>query len=99
MSDDGWEVALPPFNAEGTLQTLKRFIRDLGALTERSEGWTLRGSVVLKLAVDGASIRAHLARRPASTPEWDVFTLKSAPDARKLQDEIRRRLVRWKDDV
>ncbi len=98
MSDEGWDVALPPFNAEGTLQTLKRFIRDQGALTERSEGWTLRGSVVLKLAVDGAAIRAQLARRPASTPEWDGFTLKSAPDARKLQDEIKRRLLRWRSD-
>jgi len=97
MSEDSWDIALPPFNAEATLQTLKRFIRDQGGLTERGDGWVLGGSVVLKLAVDGAAIKAQLAKRPATTPEWESFTLKSAPDARKLQDEIKRRLLRWKD--
>jgi len=53
---------------------------------------------VLTLALDGATIQARLAKRPARSPEWEAFTLKSAPDARRLQDEIRRRLLRWKDD-
>ena len=66
-------------------------------MTERGDGWVLGGSVVLKLAVDGEAIKAQLAKRPATTPEWERFTLKSAPDARKLQDEIKRRLLRWKD--
>lgn len=97
MSEDSWDIALPPFNAEATLLTLKRFIRDQGGLTERGDGWVLGGSAVLKLAVDGEAIKAQLAKRPATTPEWESFTLKSAPDARKLQDEIKRRLLRWKD--
>jgi len=97
MSDDNWDIALPPFDAAATLLTLKRFIRDQGGLTERGDGWVLSGNVVLKLAVDGATIKAQLARRPDNTPEWDSFTLKSAPDSRKLQDEIKRRLLRWKD--
>jgi hypothetical protein len=97
MSDDGWDIAPPPFNAESTLLALKRFIRDQHTLTERTEGWTLAGNVVMKLSVDGATVKAQLAKRPASTPEWDSFTLRSAPDSRKLQDEIKRRLLRWKD--
>jgi hypothetical protein len=97
MSDDNWDIALPPFNADSTLLALKRFVRDQHALTERGDGWTLGGNVVLKLSVDGATVKAQLAKRPAHTPEWDSFTLKSAPDSRKLQDEIKRRLLRWKD--
>jgi hypothetical protein len=99
MSDDSWDIAPPPFNADAALQTLKRFVRDQRVLEERSEGWMLAGSVVLKLAVNGDAVEAQLARRPARTPEWDRFTLKSAPDSRKLQDEIKRRLLRWKDDA
>jgi len=98
MSDDNWDIALPPFNAESTLQNLKRFVRDQHALAERGEGWTLNGSLVLKLAAAADHITAQLAKRPANTPEWDSFTLRSAPDSRKLQDEIKRRLLRWKGD-
>lgn len=97
MSDEDWGIAPPAFNAESTLLALKRFIRDQHALTERGEGWMLGGNLVLKLIADGATVKAQLAKRPASTPEWDSFTLKSAPDSRKLQDEIKRRLLRWKD--
>jgi len=98
MSDDGWDIAPPPFNADAALQTLKRFVRDQRLLAERSEGWLLGADVVLKAGVDGAAVKVQLAKRPARTPEWDLFTLKSAADLRKLQDEIRRRLTRWKED-
>ena len=98
MSDDTWDIAPPPFNADAALQTMKRFARDQRVLAERSEGWMLGADAVLKLAVDGASVAVQLARRPARTPEWDRFTLASATDLRKVQDEIKRRLTRWKDD-
>ncbi|MFG6430507.1 hypothetical protein [Roseateles sp. LYH14W] len=98
MSDDSWDIAPLAFNADSTLLALKRFIRDQHLLTERSEGWLLAGNLVMTLAVDGATVKAQLARRPARTPEWDSYTLKSAPDARKLQDEIKRRLLRWRGD-
>ncbi|RTL42232.1 MAG: hypothetical protein EKK53_11455 [Burkholderiales bacterium] len=98
MSDDTWDIAPPPFNAESALQTMKRFARDQRVLAERSEGWMLGADVVLKLAVDGATVAVQLARRPARTPEWDRFTLSSATELRKVQDEIKRRLTRWKDD-
>lgn len=98
MSDEPWDIAPPPFNAQATLLNLKRFIRDQHALAERSEGWALGGNVVLKLAVEGDAIQAQLAKRPGRTPEWDRFTLKSAPDSRKWQDEVKRRMMRWKDE-
>jgi len=98
MSDDTWDIAPPPFNADSALQTMKRFARDQRVLAERGEGWMLGADVVLKLAVDGAAVKVQLARRPARTPEWDSFMLKSATELRKLQDEIKRRLTRWKDD-
>lgn len=98
MSDDHWDIAPPPFSADAALQTMKRFARDQRVLAERSEGWMLGADVVLRLAVDGATVKVQLAKRPARTPEWDSFTLKSATDARKVQDEIKRRLTRWKDD-
>ncbi|WP_343626122.1 hypothetical protein [Roseateles puraquae] len=98
MSDDTWDMAPPPFNADTALQTMKRFVRDQRVLTERGEGWMLGADLVLKLAADGAVVQVQLARRPARTPEWDRFTLASATDLRRVQDEIKRRLTRWKDD-
>ena len=98
MSDDSWDIAPPPFNADAALQTLKRFARDQRVLAERSEGWMLGADLVMKMTVDGATVKVQLAKRPARTPEWDAFTLKAATDSRKLQDEIKRRLTRWKDD-
>lgn len=98
MSDDIWEIAPPPFSADAALLTMKRFARDQRVLAERGEGWMLGADLVLKLAVDGATVAVQLARRPARTPEWDRFTLASATELRKVQDEIKRRLTRWKDD-
>ncbi len=98
MSDDTWEMAPPPFKADAALQTMKRFARDQRVLAERSEGWLMGADVVVKMTVDGSTVIVQLATRPARTPEWDTFTLKSATELRKLQDEIKRRLTRWKDD-
>lgn len=98
MSDDAWEIAPPPFSADSALLTMKRFARDQRVLAERGEGWMLGADVVLKLAVDGDTLKVQLAKRPARTPEWDTVTLTSATELRKLQDEIKRRLTRWKDD-
>ncbi|MFT7771796.1 hypothetical protein [Roseateles sp.] len=98
MSDDSWDIAPPPFNAESALQTMRRFARDQRVLAERSEGWLLGADAVLKMSVEGGVLKVQLAKRPARTPEWDTYTLKSASESRKLQDEIKRRLTRWKDD-
>ena len=98
MSDDSWEMAPPPFNAESALQTMKRFARDQRVLAERGDSWMLGADFVLKLSADGPTVKVQLAKRPARTPEWDMITLKSATELRKLQDEIKRRLTRWKEE-
>ena len=98
MSDESWDMAPPPFNADLALQTMKRFARDQRVLAERSEGWMLGADLVMKMAIDGATVKVQLAKRPARAPEWDTLTLKAATEVRKLQDEIKRRLLRWKGD-
>ena len=95
MSDDFF--ALPPFKADEALLTLKRQLRDL-KLAERGNAFEQRGKRVIELVVDAGAIQAKVARRLAITPEWDRFTLKSAPEQRKLVDEVKKRLARWEQD-
>ncbi len=67
-------------------------------LAERGNAFEQHGKRVVELAIDADTIAAKLARRLASTPEWDRFTLKSAADQRKLVDELKKRLARWEHD-
>lgn len=101
MAEETWDIAPPPFDAGQAQLTLKRWLRDQRVLAERSEGWMLGADLVLKLALEGEppeALKVQLARRPARTPEWETSTVRSAAEARRLQDEIKRRLTRWKDD-
>jgi hypothetical protein len=92
--DDALGFKPPPFDAAGALAQLQRALRD-ARLAERGTGFELRGRRVAELALDGATVQARLARRPALTPEWDRFTVDGAAAQRKLLDELRRRLARW----
>ncbi len=92
--DNDFEFALPPFKPEDALLQLKRSLRDL-KLAERGNGFELRGKRVLELQVQDAAIHARIARKLAMTPEWDKQLVQSAPDQRKLVDEIKKRLARW----
>lgn len=94
----GWQIPAPAFDAQAAQRTLGRLLREL-ALSARGNGWWLNGQLVATLAVQGDALLARLAKRPARTPEWDAFTLTSAPDLRRLQDEIRRRLLHWRSDA
>jgi hypothetical protein len=60
----------------------------------------LRGRRVIEmeLAPEGAAISVRVARRLALTPEWDNRTVRSAGDARKLVEEVRKRLERWQNE-
>jgi hypothetical protein len=95
--DEAWGMALPPFKVDEALQKLRRSLRDVG-LAERSGGFELKGRRMVELEAAPAELGARLARRPALTPEWDRFTLRSAADVRKFQDELTRRLRRWQED-
>jgi hypothetical protein len=94
---DDFGFAPPPFNAEQSLQQLQRAMRDL-KLGARGAAFEQRGKTVIELQRQGDTVVARLARRPARTPEWDLFTVKSAPEQRKLIDEVKKRLARWGDD-
>ena len=39
-----------------------------------------------------------MARRLIRTPEFDRFFIRSGADQRKLLDEVKKRLARWKDE-
>ncbi len=96
MVDDFF--APPSFKPMDALQQLKRHVRDLRLLTERGSGFELQGVAVLDLQVQANVITARIARRRSQRCEWDVQTLQSSADVRKLQDEIKRRLLRWVDE-
>jgi hypothetical protein len=72
-------------------------MRDL-KLSARGATFEQRGKTVIDLQRQGDTIQARLARRLTLTPEWDMFSVKSAPDQRKLIDEVKKRLTRWGDD-
>jgi len=96
-SDDSFGFAPPPFDAAGALVTLRRQLRDM-KLAERGSAFEQQGKRVVELAIDADTITVKLARRPASTPDWDRFTLKSAADQRRLVDELKKRMARWEHD-
>ena len=95
--DDGFAFAVPPFNPESALLTVKRSLRDM-KLDERGNAFELRGKRVIDLAVEGEAIAVKLARRLTLTPEWDRFTLKTSAEQRKLLDEIKKRMARWEHE-
>jgi hypothetical protein len=95
MNDETW--ALPAFDADSALVTLKRSVRDL-KLTERGNAFEMRGKRVVDLAVEGGAIHARLARRLMLTPEWDRVAVRSASDQRKLIDEVKKRLAKWESE-
>jgi large subunit ribosomal protein L9 len=52
----------------------------------------------LEFELQEAAIAVKLARRLIRTPEFDKFSVKSGADQRKLLDEVKKRLARWKDE-
>lgn len=91
-------IPTPAFKPQDALQTLKRFLRDQRLLSERGDGFTLKGLSVLSLIADDKTLTAKLAKRPAQSPDWETRICKNSTDVRALQDEIKRRLARWTDD-
>jgi hypothetical protein len=98
MSDDFF--APPPFKAADALALLKRQLRDLRPLTERSSGYEINGKPMISLAVaaSGDAIEARLARRPAMTPDFEKIIIRSGADQRKFVDAVKARLARLDND-
>lgn len=98
MADD-FGFAPPPFKPAEALMQLKRSLRDLRTLTERGEGFELKGARVIELAAGERTIDAKLARRPSrQVPEWDRSTLDGSAAVCKFVDEVKRRLARWTEE-
>ena len=91
---DSFGFAPPPFDVEAALVQLRRSLRDL-RLTERGNGFEMRGKRVLEVALEEGVLSVRVARRLMNTPEWDEQVLRSAADQRKLIGEVKRRLERW----
>ena len=99
MNTDDFSFALPPFKPADALVQLKRGLRDLRTLSERGDGYELKGAKVMELAAGDSAIEAKLAKRPSrQVPEWDRFTLASSADVRKFTDEVKKRLARWTEE-
>jgi hypothetical protein len=97
MSDDF--LALPAFKPEEALVQLKRSLRDLRGLSERGNGFELKGAAVMAFTLEAQAIAAQLAKRPSrSSVEWDRYTLAASPDVRRFTDEVKRRLARWTEE-
>ena len=94
MSDELGGFAPPSFKPEEALVQLKRALRDL-KLTERGNSFEMRGKRVLELQLGDTALQVRMARKLALTPEWDKQTVASAPEQRKLVDEVKKRLARW----
>lgn len=90
--------APPPFNTDNALEQLKRTLRNLRPLAERGNAFELRGQPVIRLAVDGAVLKAEIAKRPARTPEWETRLLKNSAEVRQFGEEVKRRLDKWSDE-
>ncbi|MEZ5619746.1 MAG: hypothetical protein R3E78_00765 [Burkholderiaceae bacterium] len=101
MADDelgGWAIPAPAFKADEALVALKRQLRDLKPLAERGTRYELQGRTVIELAAGDDHIEARLAKRPATTPEWQRHRLASAADLRRFVDMVRQALRRWEHE-
>ena len=96
MSDEFF--AAPVFKPAEALITLKRQLRDLRPLTERGNGFDVRGQAVIELAATDTTIEARLAKRPARSPQGQAHTLKGSPDVRRFVDTVKQHLARWSDE-
>ncbi|MBL0094240.1 MAG: hypothetical protein IPP50_19225 [Piscinibacter sp.] len=96
MSDDSFGFAPPPFKADEALQRAKRELRELG-LSEREGRFERRGQQVAKLAVDGATLKAAIVKRPGRSPEWTEKTLRDAAAVRDFVAELKKKLATWTD--
>jgi uncharacterized coiled-coil DUF342 family protein len=87
----------PAFKPDEALIQLKRALRDLRGLSERGDQYEWKGRSVLSLEIEGETLRVKLAKRPALTPEWESRLLKNSADVRKLGDELKTRVARWRE--
>jgi len=100
MTDSADDFFKPPaFKPDEALTLLKRQLRDVRPLAERGNGFEIAGKRVIELTAESSTLTARLAKRPATSPEWEAMTLKNSADVRKCVDEVKKRVARWQRDA
>ena len=94
MSDDFF--AAPPFKPDEALQRAKRDLRDLG-LVEREGRFERKTQQIARFAIDGATLKASIVKRPGRSPEWTDKTLRSSADLRDFVADLKKKLATWSD--
>jgi hypothetical protein len=94
MSDDFF--APPPFKPDEALLKARRELRELG-LTEREDRFERRGQSIAKLAIDGATLKAAIVKRPGRSPEWTEKALRDSAALRDFVAELKKKLASWSD--
>jgi hypothetical protein len=92
MSDDFF--APPPFDPATARATLARALRDL-KLVERNGAFELNGQPLVRAAVDGATLKLEVARKPARSPDWERAEADDHAKLRRFIDDVKRRVARW----
>ena len=96
MSDDDFGFALPAFKPDEALLKAKRDLRELG-LTEREGRFERRGQSIAKIAVDGATLKASIVKRPGRSPEWTDKTLRDSAALRDFVADLKKKLASWSE--
>ncbi len=94
MSDDFF--APPPFDPATARATLARALRDL-KLAERNGAFEMNGQPVVRVAIDGATLKLEVARKPSRSPDWERFEAGDHAKLRRFIDDVKRRVSRWAD--
>ena len=85
-----------PFNPDEALQRARRALRDLG-LVEREGRFERKTQQIARIAIDGATLKAAIVRRPGRSPEWTEKTLRSSADLRDFVADLKKKLASWSD--
>ena len=92
MSDDFF--APPPFDPASARATLARAMRDL-KLIERNGAFELNGQPVVRVTVDGATLKLEVAKKPSRSPDWERSDADDHARLRRFTDDVKRRVSRW----
>jgi hypothetical protein len=92
MSDEFF--APPAFDPATARATLVRALRDL-KLTERNGAFELNGQPVVRVAVDGGTLKLEVAKKPSRSPDWERVEAGDHARLRRFIDDVKRRVARW----
>jgi hypothetical protein len=95
MSDDFF--APPPFNLDEAMRRATRELRAMG-LVERAGVFEWAGDPIIRLKVEGVTIRAEIVREPLRSPQWRSSVLRHSGDLRDFLADATKKVRDWKDE-